>query len=86
MGRGGALDEMTSGHEPAGDTSAAAGGGHEVVGQATAGHGAAGHDEHGAEEELGPVDYGAWAAGILGVALGLLTAACFALATSPVGR
>lgn len=53
-----------------------------------AGHGTQhAHDEHRAEEAepLGPVDPLAWAAGALGVALGLLVAACFALATSGLG-
>ncbi len=42
---------------------------------------AAGHAEHG-EEELGPIDIPSWAAGIAGVALGLVVVACLVLATS----
>ena len=38
--------------------------------------------EHGHDEmALGPTDIAAWGAGILGVALGLVTAFCFALST-----
>lgn len=51
-----------------------------------AGHGTAGHEgghgEHGHEDEaLGPLDWGAWAAGLVGVAAGLLVAAAFVLST-----
>lgn len=47
------------------------------------GHGHAGHDEHGAHAEaLGPIDWTAWGAGILGVAAGLAVAACLFLSTS----
>lgn len=42
------------------------------------------HDDHGpAEGTLGSVDSAAWGAGILGVALGLVVALCFVLATGP---
>jgi hypothetical protein len=41
---------------------------------------AGGHAEHGAGEELGPVDVTSWAAGALGVALGLVVA-CLVVAT-----
>lgn len=42
-----------------------------------------GHDDHGhGEEPLGPIDARAWGAAILGVALGLATAACFVIATA----
>ncbi|MER3418078.1 MAG: hypothetical protein C4343_02980 [Chloroflexota bacterium] len=46
-----------------------------------------GHDGHGAEEAeaLGPIDPLAWGAGILGVILGLVVAACFVVATSGLG-
>ncbi len=49
---------------------------------AAAPHGAADHemDEHG--EALGPLDIPAWAAGVGGVALGLIVAACLVIATS----
>ena len=56
-----------------------------VAHHATDGHG----DEHGhddgahAEEPLGPIDRPAWAAGILGVLLGLAVAVAFFLATMP---
>jgi hypothetical protein len=38
-------------------------------------------DEHGSTV-LGPVDTRAWAAALLGIALGLVVAACFLVATS----
>jgi hypothetical protein len=43
--------------------------------------------EHGQVDEheaavLGPVDTRAWAAAVLGIALGLIVAACFVVATS----
>lgn len=42
-----------------------------------------GHDDHGhGESALGPIDTSAWLAGVLGVALGLVVAMCFVLATS----
>jgi hypothetical protein len=42
-----------------------------------------GHDDHAhAEDALGPVDRAAWSAGILGVAIGIVIAFCFVLATS----
>jgi hypothetical protein len=46
-----------------------------------------GHDDHAhaGEAALGPIDPAAWAAGIAGVAIGLLIAVCFALATRPPG-
>ncbi len=47
----------------------------------TAGH--AGH-EHEGPEPLGPIDPIAWGAGALGVVLGLIIAACFALATGAI--
>jgi hypothetical protein len=41
-----------------------------------------GHDDHAhADETLGPIDVRAWGAGVLGVALALVIAACFAIAT-----
>jgi hypothetical protein len=44
-----------------------------------------GHDDHGhVDEPLGPIDVAAWGVGILGVAVGLATAFCFALATGPL--
>ncbi len=45
-----------------------------------------GHDDHGhAEAPLGPVDVAVWGAGILGLAIAVVVAACFALATSDFG-
>lgn len=38
-----------------------------------------------AEAALGPVDVAAWGAGIVGVAIAVVIAACFALATSGSG-
>ena len=55
------------GHEPAD-------GGHAAVDD---GHGA--HDVHG--EALGPVDVRAWAAGAVGILLGLVVVACMVVAT-----
>jgi len=44
--------------------------------------GVEGHDGHGHDDmALGPVDVAAWGAGILGAALGLVTAFCVALST-----
>ena len=41
-----------------------------------------GHDDHAhGEEPLGPIDVAAWGAGALGIALGVVVAVCFALAT-----
>jgi hypothetical protein len=41
-----------------------------------------GHDDHAhGEEALGPIDVWAWGAGILGLAVAVGIAACFALAT-----
>lgn len=46
-------------------------------------HGHAGHDEHGEHAPaLGPVDWFAWGAGILGVGAGLAVAFCLYLSTS----
>lgn len=42
-------------------------------------------EAHDASTSLGPVDTTAWAVGILGVAIGLLTAFCFALSTGYIG-
>lgn len=47
-------------------------------------HDGAEHDEQ-RVEPLGPVDVEAWGAGILGVAIGLIMALCFAAATSALG-
>jgi hypothetical protein len=47
-----------------------------------------GHDDHAhpdAEEPLGPIDVVAWGACILGIAIGLVIAVCFAWATSVPG-
>jgi hypothetical protein len=41
-----------------------------------------GHDDHAhGEEPLGPIDVFAWGAGAVGLVLGAVVAACFALAT-----
>lgn len=63
--------------------------GHEaaVAHHRTDDHGADhGHDDHahGEEEALGPIDLAAWGAGILGLAVALVIAVCFAFATSPI--
>jgi hypothetical protein len=41
-----------------------------------------GHADAHAEESLGPIDWSAWGAGVLGVILGLAVAWCFVLATA----
>ena len=42
-----------------------------------------GHEDHGhTEEPLGPIDVAAWGAGLLGLVIGVVIAACFVLATS----
>lgn len=48
-----------------------------------------GHEEHGGHDEhadhgvpLGPVDWAAWGAGVLGAAAGLAVAVCLYVATS----
>ena len=46
-------------------------------------HGHAGHDEHGDHaEKLGPIDWRAWGAGLLGVGAGVAVAVCLYLSTS----
>ncbi len=41
------------------------------------------HDDHAdGEEPLGPIDVAAWGAGLLGLVIGVVIAACFVLATS----
>jgi hypothetical protein len=52
---------------------------------ATHGEGAradAAHADHGHDAPLGSVDWLAWGAGLLGIAAGLLVAACFYVSTS----
>jgi hypothetical protein len=45
-------------------------------------HAPAAHDEHGHDEEpLGPPDIGLWAAGIGGIGVAIVIAACFAFST-----
>ena len=45
-----------------------------------------GKDDHGHDvSALGPIDLAAWGAGILGVAISVVMAICFAMATSGVG-
>ena len=54
---------------------------------AHAAHAAPAHDDHEAEhgDSLGPVDTAQWAAGAIGVVVGLAVAACFVLATQGLG-
>ena len=54
--------------------------------------GADDHGDHGddhahgpGDEPLGPVDIAAWGAGVTGIAISIVIAACFALATSGIG-
>lgn len=45
-----------------------------------------GHDDHAhGDAALGPIDVAAWGAGLVGVAISLVIAACFVLATSGFG-
>ena len=45
-------------------------------------HAPAGHGEHGHDEEpLGPPDIGLWGAGVGGIAVAIVIAACFAFST-----
>ena len=45
-----------------------------------------GHDDHAnAAEALGPIDIAAWGAGVIGVAIAVVIAICFSLATSGIG-
>jgi hypothetical protein len=45
-----------------------------------------GHDDHAhSEAELGPIDVAAWGAGVLGIGIAVVIAACFVLATSGIG-
>lgn len=44
-----------------------------------------GHDDHAHEDKgLGPIDWPAWSAGVLGVAIALAVVTCFVLATGPL--
>jgi hypothetical protein len=43
----------------------------------------AAHGDHAQGAPLGPVDWAAWGAGILGIAAGLVIAACLYLSTTP---
>jgi hypothetical protein len=48
-----------------------------------AGHGHAGHDEHGDHgPALGPIDWAAWGAGVVGVGAGLVVAVCLYITTA----
>ncbi len=48
-----------------------------------AGHGHAGHDEHGDHASaLGPINWAAWGAGLVGVGAGIAIAVCLYVATS----
>lgn len=43
-----------------------------------------GHDDHAhVESPLGPVDVAAWGAGLLGLLISVVMAACFVVATAP---
>ena len=49
-----------------------------------------GHDDPGgvhahADESLGPIDVAAWGAGLVGIAISVVIAACFVVATSLPG-
>ena len=65
-----AVHRAHSGDAPHGET-------HAEGAHADAGHG--GHDH---AEPLGPIDWGAWGGGILGVLAGLVVAACLWFSTA----
>lgn len=48
-------------------------------------HGTNDHAHPGEGDALGPVDVAAWGAGAIGIAIGLVVAVCFAVATGAVG-
>ena len=69
-------------HAPAEEHAPAAHDAHDAHGQSEHGHDAHGQSEHGHDEEpLGPPDVGLWAAGIGGIAVAIVIAACFAFST-----
>ncbi|MFZ5854797.1 MAG: hypothetical protein ACOYXS_09920 [Chloroflexota bacterium] len=75
-------DHATSGHEPIDAAGQAHPADEHGAGRDQAPGGVGAHDEHAHDEmALGPVDIAAWGAGILGLALGLVTAFSFALST-----
>jgi hypothetical protein len=41
-----------------------------------------GHEEHSDGEPLGPIDWGAWAVSVVGIAAGLLIAVCLGVAAN----
>ncbi len=45
-------------------------------------HGDAAHGDHAQGAPLGPVDWAAWGAGLLGIMAGLVVAACLFLSTA----
>ncbi len=47
-----------------------------------AAHDDAAHGDHAHGAQLGPIDWFAWGAGFLGIAAGLVIAACFYISTS----
>jgi hypothetical protein len=47
-----------------------------------AAHEDAPHDDHSHGTQLGPIDWPAWGAGLLGIAAGLVVAACLYISTS----
>ncbi len=42
-------------------------------------------EEHGHGESLGPIDWAAWGAGLIGLLIGLGTAVAFAITTNRIG-
>ena len=57
----------------------------DAAGAASNGHGAAvdtAHEGHAGGAPLGPIDWRAWGAGLLGIMAGLVVAACLYVATS----
>ena len=45
-------------------------------------HGGAAHGDHAHDAPLGPIDWFAWGAGLLGIAAGLVVAVCLYVTTS----
>lgn len=57
-------------------------GGHGDGGHGQAEHADGGHGGHAGGTPLGPIDWAAWGAGLLGIAAGLAVAVCLYLATA----
>ena len=81
----GAADDVPAREQGGGNRVGQDGHGSSAHGDA-AGHDAGGHDAHDAHgEALGPIDAPAWAAGAVGILLGLVVVACMWAATRGLG-